>query len=227
MNDEPLGEPVRDHAARAPERRALEGRFVRLEPLNPLVHADGLWAAAHDAGPEGERVWTYLPYGPFTDPGEMRDWMTPLAASEDPLFLTVVARGGGQPVGMVSFLNVDVPMRHLELGHIWYGPKAQRTEANTEAAALMLAEAFEELGHRRVEWKCDALNARSRAAAERLGFAFEGVFRRHMIVKGRNRDTAWYAMTDAEWPIARDALHRWLRADPSARPELASLRMPR
>jgi RimJ/RimL family protein N-acetyltransferase len=124
---------------------------------------------------------------------------------------------------MVSFLNVDAAMRRLELGHIWYAPAAQQTEANTEATYLMLRESFEELGHRRVEWKCDALNARSRSAALRLGFTFEGVFRQHMIVKGRNRDTAWFSMLDGEWPPARGAFERWLSADPAGRPSLASL----
>jgi RimJ/RimL family protein N-acetyltransferase len=121
-------------------------------------------------------------------------------------------------------MNVDLTMRHLELGNIWYGPSAQRTEANTEVTFLMLEEAFERLGHRRVEWKCDALNARSRAAALRLGFTFEGVFRQHMVIKGRNRDTAWFAMLDHEWPAARAAFERWLAADPGARPSLQSLR---
>ena len=113
-------------------------------------------------------------------------------------------------------MNVDSAMRHVELGNIWYAPVAQRTRANTETVFLMLREAFEELGHRRVEWKCDALNARSRSAAERLGFAFEGVFRQHMIVKGRNRDTAWFSMLDREWPRIRSNMQRWLEADPAA-----------
>jgi RimJ/RimL family protein N-acetyltransferase len=128
------------------------------------------------------------------------------------------------PSGVVSFMNVEPEMRHLELGHIWYAPAVQRTEANTETIFLMLRESFEELGHRRVEWKCDALNARSRAAAERLGFTFEGLFRQHMIVKGRNRDTAWYSMLDIEWSRARDAFERWLDAPAGERPSLASLR---
>jgi RimJ/RimL family protein N-acetyltransferase len=117
-------------------------------------------------------------------------------------------------VGVVSFMNIDPPMRRLELGNIWYVPAAQRTRANTEAAFLMLREAFDALGYRRVEWKCDALNRRSREAALRLGFAFEGVFHQHMIVKGRNRDTAWYAMLDRDWPRVRANMNRWLAEDP-------------
>ena len=147
-----------------------------------------------------------------------------IAASTDPMFFTVLAGTERVPVGMASYLNVDTAMRHIELGHIWYAPRAQRSEANTETAYLMMREAFDELGYRRVEWKCDALNARSRAAALRLGFTFEGVFRRHMIVKGRNRDTAWFSVTDAEWPRVRSALERWLASEPGARSSLASLR---
>jgi RimJ/RimL family protein N-acetyltransferase len=195
-----IGKPVEGETAGRPSRRVREGRYVRLEPADPS-HADALWRAASDGSDEALRMWTYMPYGPFADTEEMRAWIASVAASEDPLFLAVVGERG--PIGMVSFLNLDVTMRRIELGHIWYAPAAQRSEANTEATYLMLAEAFDELGYRRVEWKCDALNERSRTAAVRLGFAFEGVFRQHMIVKGRNRDTAWYSMLDVEWPRAR------------------------
>jgi RimJ/RimL family protein N-acetyltransferase len=117
---------------------------------------------------------------------------------------------------MASFLNVRPEMRVLEVGHIWYAPEAQRTAANTEATYLMLRDAFD-LGYRRAEWKCDALNERSRRAALRLGFRFEGVFRQHMVVKDRNRDTAWYAVLDGEWPAVRTNLERWLAAPPAGR----------
>ncbi|MGZ8578512.1 MAG: GNAT family N-acetyltransferase [Actinomycetota bacterium] len=140
-------------------------------------------------------------------------WLGTLEPSEDPLFLTVLDHGR-EPVGVVSFLNVDIAMRRVELGHIWYVPAVQRTKVNTETVYLMLRRSFDELGNRRVEWKCDALNARSRAAAERLGFTFEGVFRQHMIVKGRNRDTAWFSMLDHEWPDVRAAMEGWLHAEP-------------
>ena len=159
-------------------------------------------------------MWTYMPYGPWPDEATMRASLEEQAASTDPLFFTVADRATSAPVGVVSFLNVDTTMGHLEIGHIWYAPTAQRTRANTDAAFLMLKESFEELGHRRVEWKCDALNARSRAAAERLGFSFEGVFRQHMVVKGRNRDTAWFAMLDAEWPSVKVNIERWLDEEP-------------
>ena len=219
----PVGEPVEGVDACHPERRSIEGTFVTLRPLDPAADAEPLWIAAHDGSDEARRLWTYMPYGPFTDVTEMRRWLEDSAPSNDPLFLTVVARAGG-PVGVVSFLNVDIAHRRLELGHIWYASAAQRTEANTESTFLMLREAFEHLGHRRVEWKCDALNERSRAAALRLGFTYEGIFRNHMIVKGRNRDTAWFAMTIEEWPAAAGAFERWLAAEPGERPSLASLR---
>jgi RimJ/RimL family protein N-acetyltransferase len=220
-SERPVGEPVTGPPARAPGRDVRRGRSVTLVPVDPAIDAGPLWRATQ--GSEGaESVWTYLAYGPFADVEAMRAWMETLVPSQDPLFLTVHTAAG--PSGVVSFMNVDREMRHLELGHIWYVPAAQRTGANTESVFLMLREAFEELGHRRVEWKCDALNARSRTAAERLGFTFEGVFRQHMIVKGRNRDTAWYSMLDTEWPHAKAAFERWLGLPTDDRPPLASLR---
>jgi RimJ/RimL family protein N-acetyltransferase len=204
----PVGEPVPALEVVRPPRAALQGAFVTLEPVDPDRHADGLFAAGHGT-PEADALWTYMPYGPFPDAPAMRSWIATLPHSEDPLFFAIVRDGA--PVGMTSYLNVDTGMRRLELGHIWFGPAAQRTEANTEAAFLMLRWAFD-AGYRRAEWKCDALNERSRAAAERLGFRFEGVFRQHMVVKGRNRDTAWYAIVDGEWPAVRERLEAWLTA---------------
>jgi RimJ/RimL family protein N-acetyltransferase len=222
-SEHPVGDPVTGPDARRPERRALAGSFVTLRPVDPDADAGPLWRAAHDGSEEASRLWTYMPYGPFADAEEMGRWLEECSPAEDPLFLTVSARASG-PVGVVSFLNCDTTHRRLELGHIWFVPTAQRTEANTESAYLMLREAFDRLGYRRVEWKCDALNERSRAAALRLGFTFEGVFRNHMIVKGRNRDSAWFSMTDEEWPAARAAFQRWLSAEPPDRPSLGSLR---
>jgi RimJ/RimL family protein N-acetyltransferase len=191
-----------------PARVTLRGSFVTLEPIDPDRHGAGLFAAGHGS-PAADALWTYMPYGPFTEAAMMRAWLETLPASEDPLFFAVLR--DGRPIGMTSFLNVDTAMRRVEIGHIWYGPEAQRTEANTEACLLMLGSSFE-AGYRRVEWKCDALNARSRAAAERLGFTFEGVFRNHMIVKGRNRDTAWFSLLDEEWPRVRSLLEARLSA---------------
>jgi RimJ/RimL family protein N-acetyltransferase len=220
--DLPVGERVNVSPARPPQRRALEGRFVRVRPLDPEADADALWDVSHDGSAQADRLWTYM-YDPFADRAAMRAWLDGCAESSDPLFMTVESRGGG-PVGMAAFMNVVPEHRRLEIGHIWYAPSAQRTEANTEAAYLMMREAFDGLGNRRVEWKCDALNERSRAAALRLGFTFEGVFRKHMIVRGRSRDSAYFSVVDDEWPAARDALERWLAAVPEGRPSLASLR---
>jgi RimJ/RimL family protein N-acetyltransferase len=222
MRTLPVGDPVEGAPARPPERRPLVGRYVSLEPVEPTADAEALWRAAHDGSDEAVAMWTYMPYGPFEDAGRMRAWLEEVAPSDDPLFLTV--KGDDGPLGMASFLNVDAAMRRIEIGHIWYAPRAQRSEANTEVAYLMLREAFDRLGHRRVEWKCDALNERSRVAALRLGFTFEGVFRQHMVVKGRNRDTAWFSMLDGEWPAAREAFERWLAREHESRPPLASLR---
>lgn len=194
-----------------PTRHALSGRFVTLLPLDPARDAAGLYAISH--GTElRERLWTYLPYGPFADQTALRDWLDVQAQSLDPLFFTVMDNARQQPLGMVSFLSIVPAMRRLELGHLWYGPDAQRTRANTESIYLMLRESFA-LGYRRVEWKCNALNDRSRAAALRLGFRYEGLFRQHMIVKGQNRDTAWFAMLDHEWPAVQTNMERWLYAN--------------
>jgi RimJ/RimL family protein N-acetyltransferase len=220
--DLPVGELVGGRPARRPERRPLDGRYVSLRPLDPAQDAGPLWDVSHDGSAEASRLWTYM-YEPFADDTEMGAWLEGCARSDDPLFMTVVAHGGG-PVGMAAFMNIETDHRRLEIGHIWYAPSAQRTEANTEAAYLMMREAFDELGYRRVEWKCDALNERSRAAALRLGFTFEGVFRKHMIVSGRSRDSAYFSLVDEEWPPAKDALERWLGSDPDGRPSLASLR---
>ena len=213
-DERPVGEPVGTTPAKRPARSPLEGRFVTLVPVDPEAHAHGLFACSHDGSDEAARMWTYLAYGPWPDETAMRTWLELLPLSEDPLFLTVIDRATGDPVGIVTFMSVDPAMRHLELGNIWYSPRAQRTRANTESVYLMLREAFDVLGNRRVEWKCDALNVRSRAAAERLGFTFEGIFRQHMIIKGRNRDTAWYSMLDHEWPAVRANVERWLDEDP-------------
>ena len=211
MTGLPVGEPVDPTPARRPAREPIVGRFVSLVPVEPGTHAAGLFAASHDGSEEAGRMWTYMAYGPWDDEAGMGAWLETLPPSQDPLFFTALDPAGA-PVGMASFLNVDPAMRHLELGHIWYAPRAQRTRTNTEAAYLMLRTAFDGLGYRRVEWKCDALNERSRAAALRLGFAFEGIFRQHMVIKGRNRDTAWYAMLDRQWPGIRAAMEGWLAA---------------
>jgi RimJ/RimL family protein N-acetyltransferase len=212
--------------ARPPAREPLDGERVRLEPLDAGAHADDLFAAALAGDPE---LWTYLPYGPFEDVDAMREHIAAQAASEDPGFYAVVDRGTGRAAGVVSFLRIEPAHGVIEIGHIWFGASLQRTPGATEAIYLLSRAAFDALGNRRLEWKCDASNARSRRAAERFGFTFEGVFRQHMLVKGRNRDTAWFSLLDTEWPAARAAYEAWLAAgnfdaDGRQRHSLASLR---
>jgi RimJ/RimL family protein N-acetyltransferase len=211
----PVGEPVGGGPAVRPARRVLTGRQVALRPLQLETDPAELFRISH-GDPGRERLWTYMGYGPFSGETAMGEWLAGCARSEDPLFLCVIDAANGRRLGMASFLNVRPEMRVLEVGHIWYAPEAQRTAANTEATYLMLRDAFD-LGYRRAEWKCDALNERSRRAALRLGFRFEGVFRQHMVVKDRNRDTAWYAVLDGEWPAVRTNLERWLAAPPAGR----------
>jgi RimJ/RimL family protein N-acetyltransferase len=211
--------------ATAPAHRPLPGTRVRLEPLDPARRADDLVAAA--AG--DPRLWEHLPYGPFAGAEELRGWLAERAASTDPLFLTIVDLASGRAAGVVSYLRIEPDHGCIEIGHIWFGAPLQRTPAATETVYLLARHAFDDLGNRRLEWKCDAANARSRRAAERFGFTFEGVFRRHMIVKGRNRDTAWFSLLDSEWPAARAAFEAWLSpenfdADGRQRSALAALR---
>ena len=211
-SDRPVGDVVAGAPAVRPIAEQIVGRFVRLEPLDADAHAVDLYERSH-ASPEDATIWTYMTYGPFDGLEQMRGWLASNANSTDPMFFTVVEPDEG-PAGVVSLMNIDPAMRRLELGHIWYVRSAQRGRANTEAVFLLLREAFGSWGYRRAEWKCDALNSRSRAAAERLGFTFEGVFRSHMIVKGRNRDTAWFSMLLEEWPARRAAMQRWFDAEP-------------
>lgn len=220
----PIGEPVAAATPGRPRRSDLEGTYVRLSPLDPPADAPELFAASH--GSVGrEELWTYMAYGPFADLPAMRSWLETQARSTDPLFFTVHDRERGRRVGMLSFMNVVPEMRRLEVGHIWYSPEAQRTRVNTEALYLTLRHAFEDLGYRRVEWKCDALNERSRRAALRLGFEFEGTFRKHMVVKDRNRDTSWYAIVDDDWPAIRANMEKWLY-DGGRRVSLSALHRP-
>jgi RimJ/RimL family protein N-acetyltransferase len=224
--DQPIGFPLPGWSPRQrPPRTPMEGRFCRIEPLDPR-HATGLFAAnAEDT--EG-RIWTYLPYGPFASLEAYQGWVETMARGEDPLFHAILDRASGRALGVASYLRIDPPVGVIEVGHINYAPALQRRPAATEAMYLMMRRVFDELGYRRYEWKCDALNAPSRAAAERLGFRYEGLFRQATIYKGRNRDTAWYSILDREWPALRDAFERWLDpanfgADGKQRASLSSL----
>ena len=183
--------------------------MVRGEPLDPARHAAALHAAnTRDAS---GRNWTYLPYGPFPTPEAYRQWAEGVATGSDPLFYAVVDAGSGDAIGVASFLRISPESGSIEVGHINSSPLLQRSTSSTESMFLMMAEAFG-LGYRRYEWKCNALNGASRAAALRLGFAFEGLFRHATVVKGRNRDTAWYAITDDRWPAIRFSFMQWLDA---------------
>ncbi|NKB65656.1 MAG: GNAT family N-acetyltransferase [Candidatus Latescibacteria bacterium] len=206
----PLGEKIAPvNNIGLPQRQLYQGRVVRLSPLDPVADGPGLYACSHGSR-EQEAVWAYLNYGPFADQQAMGAWLETCAVQTDPLFFTVRTLAPDEPVGMVSFLALSPADRCLELGHIWYGSQVQRTKVNTETIYLMLCQAFDQLHYRRVEWKCNALNEKSRAAALRLGFQYEGLFRQHRIVKGRNRDTAWYALLDGDWPNVKAHMERWL-----------------
>ena len=190
-----------------PPRAPLEGRWCRVEPLSAAVHGADLWNAyAVDA--EG-RVWTYLANGPFRSDAEFAAFIASREPATDPLFFAIVDAATGRAGGMASYLRIEPAHGSIEVGHLAFSPRLQRTRAATEAMYLMMRQAFE-LGYRRYEWKCDALNAPSRRAAERLGFLYEGTFRQATVYKGRNRDTAWYSVIDAEWPARAAAFEAWL-----------------
>jgi len=187
-----------------PARVVLEGRYARLEPLS-LAHADGLLAASVDA-----RSFDYLFDVPPADLADLKAWITQKAKSEDPLFQAVVDRATGVAGGRQTFMRITPEHGVIEIGNILWGPAIARTRVATEALYLAASYVFDELGYRRFEWKCNDLNEPSKRAARRFGFAFEGVFRQHMWAKGANRDTAWFAMLDRDWPRLRAAYERWL-----------------
>ena len=206
---QPIGEPVPNwQPVSPPPRTAMEGQFCRLEPIDVDRHAADLFTAFR--ADEAHRNWTYLPYGPFETEAALRHWMVEGCMGSDPLFHAVVAKDTARAVGVASYLRIEPTVGVIETGHIHYSPLLQRKPAATEAMFLMMRRVFSELGYRRYEWKCDALNAPSRRAAERLGFRFEGIFRQATIYKGRNRDTAWYSILDREWPLLEQAFSAWL-----------------
>jgi len=192
-----------------PERRVLEGRFARLEPLDADRHGPSLFALGHGSD-EALRSWAFLPYGPFASEAEHVAWLREQAARDDPLFSAVVEPGTGRAVGVGTLMSIVPDHATIEIGHLWFSPVLQRTPAATEALVLLLRYALDGLGYRRMEWKCDAANAASRRAALRLGYRFEGVFFNHRVIKGRNRDTAWFSILDEEWPRLRAAYAGWL-----------------
>ncbi len=205
---QPLGPPVETHPAKRPERVTLRGRTVTLTPLDSEAHAGALFRAAN--GGDRDRVWTYLGDAPYADEAVFKANIAAKAQSADPLFFAVIDNASGEAVGYQALMRIDAANRVIEVGSVLYTPALQRTIGATEAQYLSAAYVFDELGYRRYEWKCNDLNAPSKRAALRLGFSFEGVFRQHMIVKGRSRDTAWFSMLDSEWPARRAAFVRWL-----------------
>ncbi len=208
---QPIGFEVTGWMARPrPPRMPMEGRTCRLEPYEPR-HAADLFAA-YSKDREG-RNWTYLGYGPFADAAAFEAFAAATYPGDDPMFHTVIDRDSGKAVGVASYLRIDPASGVIEVGHINFSPALQATVMASEAMYLMMRRVFDELGYRRYEWKCDALNAPSRRAAERLGFVYEGTFRQATIYKGRNRDTAWFSITDSEWPALKRAFEAWL--DPS------------
>jgi RimJ/RimL family protein N-acetyltransferase len=208
---QPVGFPLRDwEPPPKPPREPMSGRFCRVEPLDPARHGQELHAA-NSLDRDGA-MWTYLAYGPFPAFQSYQQWLWESSQSQDPVFYTIVDLASERAAGVAGYLRIDPAGGSIEVGHIAYSPPLQRTPAATEAMFLMLQRVFQ-LGYRRCEWKCDALHARSRAAAERLGFSFEGVFRQATVYKGRNRDTAWFSVIDGEWPGLERAFSQWL--DPS------------
>ena len=225
---QPVGAPISDWTARPlPPRTAMSGRFCTVEPLDPARHAAQLFGAyAEDA--EG-RMWTYLPWGPFATLAAYRQWAETASGIPDPFFHAIIDKESGQAVGVAAFLRMEPNVGVIEVGGIAYSPRLQRRPAGTEAMYLMMRRVFDELGYRRYEWKCNSLNEPSRAAALRLGFQYEGLFRQAMVTKGRNRDTTWFSVIDSEWPALRAAFESWLdpanfAPDGTQRHSLASLR---
>ncbi|HEX8172033.1 MAG TPA: GNAT family protein [Thermoanaerobaculia bacterium] len=206
---QPVGFAVEGWMPRAfPPRTPMLGRYCRVEPLDIDRHAAELHEANLD-DPTG-RNWTYLNSEPFTDLDAYRTWLTKMSATNDPFFHAIVDARTNQAVGVAAYLRIDPPNGVIEIGHINFSPRLQRTPAATESMMLMMSRVFDELRYRRYEWKCDALNEPSRLAAARLGFTYEGLFRQHLVYKGRNRDTAWFSILDREWPARKAEFERWL-----------------
>ncbi len=205
----PPAKLLSDTPALLPPMTPLHGSFVDLVPLDAAHHAAALFAemASH---PD---LWRYMFDSPPADLAAFTQNLEAKSTSRDPLFYAILDHASQHPVGIASYLRIEPKHRVIEVGNILYSPRLQRTPSATEAMYLMAKHAFEDLGYRRYEWKCNALNAPSRSAALRLGFTFEGIFRQHMIIKGENRDTAWFAMLDHEWPGIAQALQSWLAAE--------------
>jgi len=206
--DQPVGPEVASRTVSVPAHEVMAGQYVVLEPLNADAHARSFFA--HVAG--HDELWTYMPQGPFASMDDLAEWMRTVQHGRDPQFYAFVNSETGETEGVGAYLRIDPTARSIEVGWLTFSPALQRTRRSTEALFLLFDRAFD-LGYRRLEWKCNALNAPSRATANRWGMTFEGIFRQATIIKGRNRDTAWYSLLDAEWPGVRQAAQAWL--DPS------------
>lgn len=213
FKDVPLGVEVDAYPAKIPEHVTINGHYASLVPLS-TPHTSVLYQQLSLGSPEA--TWAYMAAGPFPDEEAFTIHIRNLSVSKDPLFFTVISNinlpsiSAGTPVGYLSLMRIDVKNRGIEIGNITFSAALQRTTVATEAIYLAMKHCIEDLGNRRLEWKCDSLNAKSRKAAERFGFVFEGLFRKHFIVRGRNRDTAWYSIVDNEWPGKKSAFERWL-----------------
>jgi len=197
-----------------PSPQIFEGRFVTLTPLDVPADVAELFAISH-VDETTRKLWRFMPRGPFADAQDQAAFLREWQATPNVIAYTVRDAERSRCLGSISLMSIRAEHGVAELGNIWYSPSAQRTKANTESCYLLLRYCFEQLGYRRMEWKCDARNEPSRNAALRLGFTFEGIFRQHMIIKGENRDTAWFSMLDHEWPQIATAFHRWLYEDDS------------
>lgn len=207
---QPIGYPVPGWAPVAsPDAVTLPGRYCTLEHLDPDQHAPDLYAA-YAAAPDA-RDWTYLPYGPFPTLEAYREWATAASNSRDPRHYAVIDNATHRALGTMSLMRHDPANGAIEVGNVVFSRALQRTPISTEAQFLFMRYVFDELGYRRYEWKCDNLNEPSRKSAERLGFTYEGTFSQAVVYKGRNRDTAWFALTDQRWPAVRDAFEKWLQ----------------
>ncbi len=227
---QPIGDPVTGWQPRErPARVTIEGRFCRIEPIDLDRHAADLFEAYGTAA-DG-RDWTYLFAEPFTDFAAFREYLAKAAASSDPFHYAVIDRASGKAVGTFALMRIEPVHGVIEVGSVTFSPRLKQTPVSTEAQYLLMRYAFDDLGYRRYEWKCDSLNAPSRKTALRLGFQFEGIFRQAIVYKGRNRDTAWFAIIDQDWPLVKAAFEKWLSkenfdAHGQQRASLASLRDP-
>ncbi len=205
---QPIGENVDWQPVSAPPRDNMDGRYCRLEPMDVDAHAADLFEA-FSADKTGA-IWTYLFTDPFDTEDALREYLSTSCLGDDPLFHAIIDKQSNKAVGFAALMRIDPVMGVIEVGNINFSPSLQKTPAATEAIFLMMQRVFNELGYRRFEWKCDNLNAPSQKAAKRLGFKYEGLFRQALVYKGRNRDTAWYAAIDGEWPELESAFVRWL-----------------